>query len=383
MSARVVGASVVLAVLPIPAFADSWTTEPTFTVGGEYSSNPTVAQGGDSGQAAVTTGSLPLEWAGGIHHLTLAPKVRIGASGGASGLGADGYYLSGSYHALSSRFKLEASGSVSDDSSIIRQPDAGTLVREPIRQHGASGQLSTSYDLTERDSLEASLSVRNQRYGIRPNVGLYDFNYDSAMARYTRLFAEEHAVFLSSEVVRYRIPGYDYRTDSVNASIGAAGVFAQIWQYRLHAGRSRLSTPSSAEHPTGSLYAVQLDRAGERSQLAFSIVQSLQPSGFGTLVLSREATARFEWTASERLKFSLAARRAQSSDVFYSFALTERRYNSLAAGSEWTLTERWNTRLDVSYVKSTFDGLFSGGWTAHAVSVSLGLSRRFARFSLT
>jgi hypothetical protein len=378
-----VGAVCVAIGLPALARADVWTAEPSVSIGGDYSSNPLVVPNGDSGGAAVVTGNLPLAWNAGVHHLAINPQVRLGASGGASGLGSDGYYLSSGYRAETARLKTTVDINLTDDSSVIRQPDAGTLIRVPIRQYGENGKFSASYDLSELDSVAANLGLTHQRYGSQKSVSLYDFNYDSAGLQYTRLVTEQHAVFISTDVVHYRLPDYGYRTDSVNTSVGLAGVVAQLWQYRLHVGQSRLSTSSSAEHPKGSLYAVQLDRAGERSRLSLSVVQSLQPSGFGTLVLSREATARVDWTASERLKFSLTARRAKTSNEFFTLSLTERRFDSVTVGTEWALTERWNTHVDLTYSSGTSGGIFSETATGRALGGSVGLIRRFSRLSLT
>jgi hypothetical protein len=375
--------AVAIALSPALARADAWTTEPVLSVGSEYSTNPTLAPGGSSGQAAVANADLPFEWRSGIHRVVLEPRVRLGASGGASGLGSDGYYFTGTYGAEWSRLNLSATGATSDDSSVIRQPDAGTLIRLPIRQRSTSAKFAASYELSERDSIEANADVRRQRYGTRPQVGLYDFNYDSAGIRYTRLMTPEHAVLLSADLTHYTLPGYSYSTDSANLSFGMTGVIAQLWQYRLNVGRSRLSTPTSADHPLGSVYTLTADRTSERLHVLFSIVQSLQPSGFGTLVLSRESSVSADWAASERLKTFFTLRRAKSSDAFFTLSLSERRYDSVSSGVEWALTEEWALRGDLGYVNSTYAGFLTTGWTAHALGASIGLTRRFARRSLT
>jgi hypothetical protein len=278
---------------------------------------------------------------------------------------------------------LSATGATSDDSSVIRQPEAGTLIRLPIRQRSTSTKLAASYELSERDSVEANADVRRQRYGTRPQVGLYDFNYDAAGLRYTRLVTPEHAVLLSTDLTHYSLPGYSYSTDSANLSFGMTGVVAQLWQYRLNIGRSRLSTPTSPDHPLGSVYTLSADRTGERLHVMFSIVQSLQPSGFGTLVLSRESSVSADWTASERLKTFFTLRHAKSSDAFFTLSLSERRYDSVSSGVEWALTEQWALRGDIAYVNTTYAGFLTPGWTAHALGASIGLTRRFARRSLT
>lgn len=372
-----------IALYPCNGHADAWTGEPSLSLGAEASSNPLGVPGGGSGTAAVATSSLPMDWSEGIHHFTLRPTLRLGASGGESGLGTDGYYLSGNYRAEAARWTLTSDMDLSDDSSLIRQPDAGTLVKLPIRQYGANVKASASYELSERDSVAATLNQRHQRYGAQTAVALYDFNFDSAGAQYTHLLTQEHAVMLSVDSIRYRLPRLSYGTDSVNVSAGLTGVFAEQWQYRVNWGQSKLSTAANPRRATGTLYAVQLDRAGERTRASFSLTQSLQPSGFGTLVLSREATARVDWAASERLKLSLTARRANTSDAFFSLSLATRRFDAITASADWTLSGRWTSHFDLNYSNSTTGGLFTQAATAHAVGGSVGLIRRFSRLSLT
>lgn len=374
-------AVLLVACAPPLATAGVLTLEPELSLGAEFSTNPQLRlDTAASGEAAIAKVGAPMAWDGDTQHWQLAPRARLGVAGGDSSLGTNAYYLAGAGDVRWELSKLAVTAQVADDSSVVRQPDAGTLTRSAVRQHTVDGTFDWTRTLTERTFVDLEGSLQRVSYGKRPDVGLYDFHDEGITGQLSRRLTARVTLQVLAARSVYELPTTSLQTVSTMQQAGLVGQVSELWSCKALIGRTRVSARGTDRSPTGAAYVASLTRDGQRVGMVLSVVRSLQPSGFGVMVAAREASARLSWALSERKALYMTGRRVVTSDVFGSLTFADRSYEALAAGLTWQVSPYWDLRAEANYARvaiaaDIFDAAASGFGTGGSISVV----RRFGR----
>ncbi len=370
--------------LPRAGLAGVLTLEPEMSLGGEYSTNPALLlDSAKQGEAAVAKIGIPLDWSTDASTWRLAPRGRFGVSGGESGLGARAAYLLGSGEVSSEVSKLTTRAEWSDDSSVLRQPEAGTLLRTDVRQRGLDTSIDWKRVLTERTTFDATVGYQKVDYGVRPVGTLYDYRVRSGSAQLNRNLSERVTLQVISGRSRYELPESNVVNVSTFQEVGLQWSLAPLWSLKGVVGRSRASASGQRRAPTGTVYSAGIDRQGLRLSISANVQQSLQPSGFGSTVRSRESSARASWGFTERLSGYLINRRATTTDVFATLQLSSRRYRAIEAGLHWQAAQLWDVDVLASYTQVDLDAsLFYAAAAGRGTGASVSVTRRFGRIRL-
>ncbi len=375
---------VAAASVPAAALAGVLTLQPELTIGAEYSTNPQLRlDGASGGEAALARVGLPLEWTNNVDRWTLTPRARLGVSGGDSALGANAYYLAGAGDLSWELSKLALKAQLSDDSSVVRQPDAGTLTRSDVRQHGVDASVDWSRALTERVTIDVAGSIQNATYGHRTDIGLYDFRVRGVTGEFSRRMSQRISLQIMAGRSRYELPDTNYENVNTYQQAGFFGQISPQWSFKALLGRSRVSARGARRSPTGAAYVASVNRDGERVSLAFSFVRNLQPSGFGVMVQAREVSTRISWGLSERKSLFATARRVTTSDVFGSLTFSERSYDAASAGVLWQVSPYWDVNAEASYTRiSIVAGLLDAAANGRGTGALVSAVRHFGRVRL-
>jgi hypothetical protein len=370
--------------MPTTGTAGVLTIEPELSLGGEYSTNPQLRLDvAKPGEAAVAKIGMPLDWSTDASTWRLAPRGRFAVASGDSGMGAQAGYLVGSGEVRSELSKLTARAQWSDDSSVVRQPDAGTLLRSDVRQRGLDTSIDWTRVLTERTTVDATVGYQRVDYGARPAGTLYDYRVRTGSAQLNRRLSERVSLQVIAGRSRYELPETRLSNVSTFQEVGVQWSLSPLWTVKGLVGRSRASATGQRRAPTGTVYSAGVDRQGQRLALSATVQQSLQPSGFGSTVRSRETSARASWGFTERVSGSLSGRLATTTDVFGELQVSARRYRSAEAGLHWQAAMHWDVDLLASYAQVDLDaGLLYAAAAGRGTGASVSVTRRFGRIHL-
>jgi hypothetical protein len=380
------GAAASLFGLASPAVAGVVTLEPAFSSSAEYETNPLLrSTQPESGAAIVANVGLPVQWDDGARHAEFAPRARLAKANGDSPIGANGYYLDTLVDVPTERSDLSASLRWGDDSSAIREPAAGTLIRTDLRERVIDAAASWQEALTDRTRGTLGVSWRSLNYAETQKAaayGLYSYRYGTASAQLSDAWTERTRLEMIGQASRYELLGGPTQQYTYSLQAGLAGSLSKIWNYKLLLGESLLAETGGVRD-RGTVYVASIARQGLRSTWSASVTKSIQPSGYGTLLQSVQAAADFHWSATERVEFFVTGRASKDRSSFEAFSLANHTYGSLAVGSSvlasetWTVTGQFNWRQLTSTATDV-----ESATSAHGYQVLLTAERRFGRTRL-
>jgi hypothetical protein len=370
------------------ASAGAWSVEPIVAASTEYDTNPLLRPDeARSGSALVANAAVPFAWDDGARHVELKPSARLAHADGDSAIGASGYYLTARADAPGERSDLAATARWGDDSTAIREPAAGTLIRSDLRQSLVDADLGWTYAATERVQarLESSWQSLHFADGSRAlENGLYSYKYATASAEVRGRLTSRTQLEWLTQASRYDVSAALPREYSYSTQLGVVGSLTELWSYEFRYGRSRTEDAGSASRSTGTVYLARLGHRRERLDWSVSMGRSIQPSGFGQLAESQERSGTLRWSLTERLAIDLAARRSDTKSTFYGYDIARRHYQSVSGGAAYEAAPEWTVHAQLSYQQvrvdpTFFEALVSG----HGYGISLSVERRFRRSTLT
>ncbi|MBS0375201.1 MAG: hypothetical protein JSR73_11525 [Proteobacteria bacterium] len=370
------------------AVAGAWSVEPTVAASTEYDTNPLLRPDeARAGSALVANASMPIAWDDGARHLEIKPSARLAHAGGDSAIGASGYYVSVRGDAPGERSDLAATARWGDDSTAIREPAAGTLIRSDLRQALVDADLGWSYAATERIQSRLEGSWQSLRFADEPRAlenGLYSYKYATASAEVRGRLTSRTQIEWLTQASRYDVSTSLPREYSYSTQLGVVGSLTELWSYEFRYGRSRTEDTGAAGRSTGTVYLARLAHRRERLDWAVSVGRSIQPSGFGQLAESLERSGTLHWSLTERVALDLGARRSDTKSTFYGYDIARRHYESLSGGAAFEAAPEWTVRAQLSYQQVRVDPtLFETLVAGHGYGVSVSIERRFRRSTLT
>jgi len=364
-------------------YAGVWTLEPTFSASAEYATNPLLNDAPDSGSAVIANLGLTTHWDDGAVQLSATPQVRLGEATGSSPIGSNAYYVAALGDVRRERSEWSASYKWADDSSALREPQSGTLVRTNIRERTADAALKWVKSITERTQTTVAVNGQSLDYAASANTGLISYQYGTATADVSRDVSERTQVRVAAVLSRYQLPGSSYREDNTGLQVGVSGRMSPIWSYKLSLGTSRLSASTTTTRPSGANYAATLDHAGSLVSWSAGLTRSVQPSGFGVLVDALEANATARWQATERSSYFVVGRRVQTTSLFSIFTLGARTYESVTVGTFVRATEVWDVNAQVNWQRLSANATpFELPAVGRGFELVVSVARRFGRAKL-
>ena len=368
-----------------PSVAGVVSTEPSVTSSFDYSTNPQLRLDGErSGYALIADASAPTSWEDGVRRVALVPRVRTAATGGDSALGRDAYYLNGSLGINGERSRWDVNLGWRDEALATAEPAPGTLTRADVRIEARSAQLAWRRSLTER--LGASLdgtwaSAAYHANGAGDQTPLFAYRNSSFDGTLSDAVTERMSADIVVGGSRYSLENGGSTTDSTFAQVGLSGTPAALWHYSVRYGSSRSKSGIGETH-TGAVYAATVEHRGERLALSAAVSQTTQPSGFGVVASSRDATLHADWAQSERLNLYSSVRSGRTEDVFRTLSLADRSYVAVVAGGVWQWSPLWDVRSEARWQRQKTGGLSDLSRSAAGFGGSVAVSRHFGRIRL-
>jgi len=375
------GATASLLLPPAAARAGVWNATPELALSGEYASNPQLLLSQpEQGSAAVLNVGLPTAWNDGARQFELAPRARLAASNGTSPIGKDAYYLAGSARSDGERGSISVNGRWADDSTALLEPTTGTLTRLDVARRQVDAGLDWKRALTERVQSDLNVGWQAVDYAEVPNSGLLDYRYLPASATVQADVNPRTQAMLLLSAAKYESATTGVRQDSQSVQVGIARQWTEKWNYSLLIGRSRVTAPGLSDQSLGAVYAANIGWHGLTSSITASVTQANQPSGFGTLALTREAILRTDVRYSERLSGYLALRAVAERDSFNANTFESRSYASAYAGAVWAASPVWDVSVAVNWQQQRYK---SSDQTGSSVGAIVAAARKFGRIRLT
>lgn len=370
------------------AGAGAWSVEPTVAASTEYDTNPLLRPDeARSGSALVANASAPVAWDDGARHFEIKPSARLARADGDSAIGASGYYVTVRGDAPTERSDLAAMVRWGDDSTAIREPAAGTLIRSDLRQSLVDSDLGWNHAVTERLQMRFAGSWQSLRFDDEPRAlenGLYSYKYATVSAEVLGRLTSRTQLEWLTQASRYDVSTARPREYSYSTQLGVVGSLTELWSYEFRYGRSRTEDAGATSRSTGTVYLARLTHRRERLDWSVSMNRSIQPSGFGQLAESQERSGTLRWSLTERLALDLAARRSDTKSTFYGYDIARRHYESLSGGAAFEAAPEWTLRAQISYQQVRVDPtLFEALVAGHGYGISVSVERRFRRSTLT
>jgi hypothetical protein len=376
-----------LCALSVPADAGIWQLAPTLGLSAEYETNPLLRYSqAESGSAFVASVEAPTQWDNDAAHFEVAPRVRLADSTGDSPIGQDAYYLSSLFDLKRDRSEWTVKARWADDSSALREPVAGTLVRTGIREDIVEGSIGWKDSLTERTQFSVNVDWQSLRYTTPGALafGLFNYEYGTAQQQLTRNWSERVTLQLVTLESRYELPLSGFAETTLEGDLGIVLQATELISCTLQAGASRLRDDVTDAAQSGSTYSANVKRTGLRSSWTLAASKSIQPSGFGTLAEATEADANFDWKHSERLDYSADFRNVRTTNSFAAITVAERGYTSVGLSARYRASEYWDVSGTVGWQRASSGATpFELAASGQGYSVMLSAQRRFRLIKIT
>jgi hypothetical protein len=363
-----------------PARGDVWTLEPRLSTTAVMSSNPQLAPQPAFGDAAFLDFALATAWDDVARRVELAPEVRLAATGGDYYRNTNAYFLVESAHVQSERSTWSLRSQCAYESLVATVvPAPGTLTRIDVPRRTLAAAPDWLFQVTPRWQTQWTASAESIDYSGGLPYGLYDYR-DTALSGLVSYLATE-VVQLQAQVgtVSYDYPELNERIHSSYAQLGLSGNWTSQWSYTALYGLSSVARTGAAASVTGSVYTLRLTRAGERGSWSASMVSSYQPSGFGTVTRSTQASVQGTWQYSERSTVAWSLLSAHTSDAFETLTIADRSYRSINLDWGWQASPVWSLHVAPSWQRQNY-GTSNGPGTAFGVVLSA--SRQFGTKTL-
>ena len=368
--------------------AGAWSLEPSLATSAEYATNSLLRPvEPSSGSALVANVGLPLQWDDGARHFELTPRLRAARATGDSPIGAHAFYLSMAGDVPTERSDLSTSVRFGNDSSAIREPMAGTLIRTDVREDVVDANIARTDAVTERVQSRIEAAWESVDYLDRQTAlasGLFSYRFGTLSGQISRRLTDRTRLELVTQASRYEVTTGTGRQYTYSVQGGLASTVTALWNYELRAGRSLTEDTASGLRSRGAVYLAHVARTGERATWSATFNKSIQPSGFGVLAESDDTTLSWRWAATARLSYFVAGRRSQASSSIVGLPIVERIYETASAGLSWQATETWTMSAQLGRQQVHSDAtLFEAAQSGRGYEFLVTAERRFGRVRLT
>lgn len=392
----------VTACLSLPLPAAEWVAEPSIQLRGEYNDNIRLTnEDHDSTWAATVDPRLRLMRRTELWDLGATARLRGTRYTGERQLDTVDRFLDANLQRRFLRGSFDANAGYQRDTTLQQElldQDTG-LVTGKVDRTSRNLRMAGRGMLSERTSLEASLSWRDVEYGASTRGNLLDYDYLNPSLQLSHQLSPKTRLFgvLSHSRLEYDTASeFESKTDSLQ--LGASHEFTETWTLSGSIGSRRTRTSSLVQVPiprpgfeiffpfiydtaleprdsrtTGLVYNLNLNRELETGNIRLSASRSVMPSSTGSETDSTNLTLEFDHRFSTQLSTRLAASYLQSETVGGTRTLADATRYRLAPSLSWRLDRDLALRAGYIYTHIERDTTNRDA-DSHAVFVSLDYS---------
>jgi hypothetical protein len=386
--------------------ASTLSSESSVGLSSEYASNPFMqASGAHSAESEAILADIPATYANDSQSLELDPKVRWAKTQGQLALLSDYQYLDGIWNFASDRNQLTSDIGWHRDSTLYNVFENVSLQGLDLRRREELATVGWKRYLSEISDLQLSGSYDQVDYSHNSSLSLDNYRYELAQIEYDCTLSERLQWTAAMGYARYLLRDSAYTSD--NRFVQSSLVWAQseTWSATTQVGYSRLSATQQSDiccairlGPNGYFlqflaikqsassgtynYSLDFEHTGERAKFGFTASRSIQPSGFGALLIEDDLAIKASYPWTERWALSATLRGAQQSDSLQALGVLSRRFYGLDLGATWAWTEHWTLSLESSYAWQRVSQVSVTNPTSRGVTAIVTLSRQFGRLRL-
>jgi hypothetical protein len=380
------------------AAAGVWVTTPDAGLLGEFSTNPGLVYYAQ--HTSETDGAFlldaPTTYQENNESLSIQPSIRIANESGYSAVTSDYGHLTGTGEIDDDLGSLAVTAQIARDSSLyynyILNGSTG------VRRDTTTGDLAWNRLLTERLSFNWDINSSRVVYGQGTSfTTLSDYHYSSASPGLSWSADERTTVKFTSTVGLYESTDRETKSSNVNAQLGVVRQLTELWKLTATAGYSRENDSISTyeyipiyigpfligyrkvfvdlkSEESGTIFAANLTRKGERSSLTASASRSVVPTGFAFLATQTTYGLSFDYPRTERWTFDGGVQHTTTREPEAFGAVINDSYTSESLSAAWLVTEKWTLKLQVTHVGARYS---PPSINVNSSGVSLQLIRQF------
>jgi hypothetical protein len=230
--------------------------------------------------------------------------------------------------------------------------------------------LSPSSQLTEKWSMNASLSWSNDSYPHKIDPQLVDYDYSSVVAQLAYAFTERGTAAIDASFGELFVPSERTITHQYGANLHLDVTMSERQNFSLAAGPVHVVSDFITDSGYG--YSARLNSQFETGALNVTLGRDVIPNGRGVLEKRDHALGYFNHSWSSRWSSDLSLQWQRSIDIVPTFnaQLQDVRYASIDTSLRWLMTP-------------TISAVVSVGWSRQEQAVIVGAANAYrAVFSL-
>lgn len=349
-----VRAAVALAVaLPSLASAAQWTVVPQFGLTADTDSNRLLRALPRPSEGAVLGGTLAITRTTEVSTLALTPRGSVSRYSEDDALDSEDWGVSAMYRRNGERFTFDAQAGIADDSTLITEPGETGFVEGNTRRHSAQASTSLTQFLGTRNQLRYELAVSDVDYDRTLGTGLVGYRYPSFDLLYVTTLSPRLDVIVTANIARLEVPLTHLESDNRGAQLGFRFQVSENFEVEARAGQT--DTEARGRQDTARSYFAQASWHNERSNLALSLSQDVEPSGYGILVHANSFNFSYSHLLAERLTLDANARVNVREDTQADLRRYQYRYGFAQVALSWKLDESWTASLAGSYTRQEYE----------------------------
>jgi hypothetical protein len=350
---RAGSAVALVAVLPAIASAAQWDMLPQLSLTADTDTNRRLEVPPRPSDGAVLGGGFAITRKTEVSTFSLIPRGSISRYSGDDALDSEDWGVNSMYHRGGERFALDAQAAISDDSTLTTELGETGFVEGNTRRHFIQASTSLTQYLGTRHLLRYQLGMSDIDYDRTLGTGLVGYRYPSFDLLYAVTMSPRLDVTLSANAARLEVPLTRVETDTRGAQLGFR--FRVSERFDLEARAGRTNTQARGRSDEAQSYFASASWHDERSNLALSLSQDVQPNGIGILVHAEDLRLAYSFRLTERLMLDTSARASVREDTEADLRRYDYRFGVVSLALSWKLDESWTLGVAGSYVRQEYE----------------------------
>jgi hypothetical protein len=337
------------------AHAAEWSAQPSIWWYLDYDTNRRLApqgQGETPDDAGYMTLDLLLQRLTETGELSIHPQLEFQRFTTDSALDA----TNGSLQLLASHrellWSITTTLGYSHNSTLITELASTGIIDASSRQDSLNGDVSVTRDLSELQSIAADVSYADVTYPGGLPAGLVDYKYYGGSLTYSYQYSQRSTFSLVAFGSELRNE-LEESSDNTGAKLQWQYIWSSLITMTASAGASQTHVSGTAG--TGAVYSFSLvRRTDQEGKWSFTVLQDVEPNGFGTLFSHQEADLSLTHAVAPHLFVTVTASAIRYRDVVAEVAtLFDRRYFAGDLGLEWHAAQHWQVSFTGGYSQAT------------------------------
>jgi hypothetical protein len=278
---------------------------------------------------------------------------------GASYLDDDEYYLD-----VAAEQELESAqaglrGNYYQDTIQANDLDSSGLVEVGVRRERAGVKPAWTQELTPVSRIDLGLGYDKVRYSQRTLLDTtVDYDYATASLAYRRELAQDDVLSATLSAVHLEAPEIDNRADHQGIQLDYLSAFEErlFLSASLGIQRSRFEFGSAPRtEDTGTLLGLRLTGEWEYRVVSLGLVQSIEPSGTGTLMQDNNASFSVWSEISPEVAASVGVLLSDRTDLQGIDPSSDRRVGQFQLALKRRLAEHFSVSASYRFVRQRLE----------------------------